>query len=118
MSRQEEWEREETRRKAEAPDPSCPPGMKLMPEDERLETLKQLQVLRLFEIVSRCPGFAFFSVRTMHGLRKPREPRVYLPLSAKPSGCAGGSHRACVGRFRSIGLFMVFSTEAPADTEM
>lgn len=44
VSRQEEWEREEIRRKAEAPDPSCPPGMKLMPEDERLQTLKQLQV--------------------------------------------------------------------------
>lgn len=44
VSRQEEWEREETRRKAEAPDPSCPPGMKLMPEDDRLQTLRQLQV--------------------------------------------------------------------------
>eukprot|EP00752_Nemacystus_decipiens_P007936 g7090.t1 len=43
VSRQEEWEREEARRKAEAPDPSCPPGMKLMPEEDRLLTLKQLQ---------------------------------------------------------------------------
>ena len=44
VSRQEEWEREEARRKAEAPDPSCPPGMKLMPEEDRLQTLRQLQV--------------------------------------------------------------------------
>lgn len=42
LSRQEEWEREEEKRKAEAPDPSCPPGMKLMPEEERLSTLKLL----------------------------------------------------------------------------
>lgn len=44
LSRQEEWERDEERRKAEAPDPSCPPGMKVMPEEERLSTLKLLQV--------------------------------------------------------------------------
>lgn len=44
VSRQEEWERDEARRKAEAPDPSCPPGMKLMPEEDRLQTLRQLQV--------------------------------------------------------------------------
>lgn len=44
VSRQEEWERDAERRKAEAPDPSCPPGMKLMPEEDRLQTLKQLQV--------------------------------------------------------------------------
>ncbi|CAN0203567.1 unnamed protein product, partial [Ectocarpus sp. 4 AP-2014] len=43
VSRQEQWEREAERRKAEAPDPSCPPGMKLMPEEERLQTLRQLQ---------------------------------------------------------------------------
>ena len=46
VSRQEEWEREADRRKAEAPDPSCPPGMKLMPEEDRLQTLRQLQVPR------------------------------------------------------------------------
>ena len=44
VSRQEEWEREAERRRAEAPDPSCPPGMKLMPEEERLKTLGLLQV--------------------------------------------------------------------------
>ena len=43
---QEEWEREAERRRAEAPDPSCPPGMKLMPEEERLKTLGLLQVRR------------------------------------------------------------------------
>ncbi|CAB1116763.1 unnamed protein product [Ectocarpus sp. CCAP 1310/34] len=43
VSRREQWEREADRRKAEAPDPSCPPGMKLMPEEERLQTLRQLQ---------------------------------------------------------------------------
>eukprot|EP00904_Undaria_pinnatifida_P009302 jgi/Undpi1/5501/HiC_scaffold_2.g00780.m1 len=43
VSRQEEWEREAERRRAEAPDPSCPPGMKLMPEEERLKTLGLLQ---------------------------------------------------------------------------
>ncbi|CAM9401254.1 unnamed protein product, partial [Sphacelaria rigidula] len=42
VSRQEEWEREEERRKAEAPDPTCPPGMKVMPEEERLSTLRLL----------------------------------------------------------------------------
>lgn len=44
VSRQEEWEREADRLKAEAPDPSCPPGMKLMPEEDRLQTLRQLRV--------------------------------------------------------------------------
>ncbi|CAM9826063.1 unnamed protein product [Scytosiphon promiscuus] len=43
VTRQEQWEREAERRKAEAPDPSCPPGMKLMPEEDRLRTLRQLQ---------------------------------------------------------------------------
>ncbi|CAM9991898.1 unnamed protein product, partial [Pylaiella littoralis] len=43
VSRQEQWEKEADRRRAEEPDPSCPPGMKVMPEGERLQTLRQLQ---------------------------------------------------------------------------
>ena len=34
---------EEAYRIATAPDPDCPPGMMLMPEEERLETLRVLQ---------------------------------------------------------------------------
>lgn len=44
LSRQENWEREAERLKAEAPDPLCPPGMKLMSDEERLRTLTELQV--------------------------------------------------------------------------
>lgn len=39
QDRKEEWAETEARRQAALPDPSCPPGMRLMPEDERLETL-------------------------------------------------------------------------------
>ncbi|CAM9955338.1 unnamed protein product [Discosporangium mesarthrocarpum] len=43
LERREQWEQEEERRRAEAPDPTCPPGMKLMPEEERVATLGLLQ---------------------------------------------------------------------------
>lgn len=43
QDRKEEWAEAEERRRAEMPDPDCPPGMTLMPEEERQETLKQLQ---------------------------------------------------------------------------
>ena len=33
----------EEKRRRNAPDPSCPPGMTLMPEDERVETVRTLQ---------------------------------------------------------------------------
>jgi len=42
-NRQAEWAREEEKRLRNAPDPSCPPGMRLMPEAERLETLTVLR---------------------------------------------------------------------------
>ncbi|CAN0252114.1 unnamed protein product [Laminaria digitata] len=61
VSRQEEWEREAERRRAEAPDPSCPPGMKLMPEEERLKTLGLLQVRP-----SKQKQIIKFPVRTAH----------------------------------------------------
>ena len=54
VSRQEQWEREAERRKAEAPDPSCPPGMKLMAEEDRLQTLRQLKVCLVFVCASVC----------------------------------------------------------------
>lgn len=61
VSRQEEWEREAERRKAEAPDPSCPPGMKLMPEEDRLQTLRQLQVSLAF-VCARVSDFVRLQV--------------------------------------------------------
>lgn len=55
LSRQEEWERDEERRRADAPDPSCPPGMTLMPEEERLATLKMLEVCHSFPLPLHSP---------------------------------------------------------------
>jgi len=40
--RKEQWADKEKKRIANQPDPNCPPGMKLMPEDERIETLRIL----------------------------------------------------------------------------
>jgi len=40
--RKEQWQRAEQERLANMPDPDCPPGMVLMPEEERLETLRIL----------------------------------------------------------------------------
>ena len=40
--RQAEWEKKEAERVAQTPDKDCPPGMSLMPEDERKETLAVL----------------------------------------------------------------------------
>ena len=37
-----EWEEEKIRAEASRPDPDAPPGMVLMPEEERLETLSVL----------------------------------------------------------------------------
>lgn len=42
QERQAQWADEEERRIAEMPDKDCPPGMTLMPEAERLETLRVL----------------------------------------------------------------------------
>ena len=42
QQRNAQWEEEKEERKRRAPDPNCPPGMKLMPESERLETLEVL----------------------------------------------------------------------------
>ena len=41
--RQGEWRKEEERRKANAPDPSIPPGHTLMPTAERRKTLDMLK---------------------------------------------------------------------------
>ncbi|KAM9391448.1 enkurin domain-containing protein 1 [Pholidichthys leucotaenia] len=41
--RKEQWRREEEARKRNVPDPAVPPGHALMPETERLETLKSLK---------------------------------------------------------------------------
>jgi len=40
--RKAQWEEEKEERKKRMPDPNCPKGMKLMPEDERLQTLEVL----------------------------------------------------------------------------
>eukprot|EP01040_Poterioochromonas_malhamensis_P001175 gene1175-1247_t len=44
--RKARWAAEEEERKRRLPDPDCPPGMCLMPESERLETLRVLQESR------------------------------------------------------------------------
>eukprot|EP01035_Chromulina_nebulosa_P019230 gene19230-25081_t len=41
--RKQQWEDEQEEIKRRAPDPNCPPGMKLMHENERLETLSVLK---------------------------------------------------------------------------
>eukprot|EP00638_Chattonella_subsalsa_P015076 CAMPEP_0117854270 /NCGR_PEP_ID=MMETSP0949-20121206/24220_1 /TAXON_ID=44440 /ORGANISM="Chattonella subsalsa, Strain CCMP2191" /LENGTH=282 /DNA_ID=CAMNT_0005702897 /DNA_START=102 /DNA_END=950 /DNA_ORIENTATION=+ len=43
QQRNAEWKKQEEERLANMPDPDCPPGMILMPEAERLETLHTLQ---------------------------------------------------------------------------
>ncbi|RYH12570.1 hypothetical protein EON65_37915 [archaeon] len=40
QQRREQWEADEDAKRRNAPDPDCPPGMKLMPEQERLQTLE------------------------------------------------------------------------------
>lgn len=40
--RKQQWEDEAADRRRRAPDPSCPPGMMVMPEDERTATLETL----------------------------------------------------------------------------
>ena len=42
LKRRQEWDEEEDVRQANMPDKDCPPGMSLMPEGERLETLAVL----------------------------------------------------------------------------
>lgn len=42
-NRKEEWAYAEEERRRNAPDPNCPPGMCLMPEQERMDTLRTLQ---------------------------------------------------------------------------
>ena len=42
-NRKAQWEEEKEEIRRNAPDPNCPPGMKLMSEDERLSTLEILQ---------------------------------------------------------------------------
>lgn len=43
QNRREQWKKEEEERIANTPDASLPPGHKMMPEDERLQTLQVLQ---------------------------------------------------------------------------
>lgn len=43
QERKARWAEKEADRIASAPDPDCPPGMMLMPDHERLETLRVLQ---------------------------------------------------------------------------
>jgi hypothetical protein len=44
--RKAQWQEAEVERKKRLPDPSCPPGMCVMPEDERVATLETLQQSR------------------------------------------------------------------------
>ena len=43
MKRREQMMKEEAERKANAPDPDLPPGHRLMPEAERVQTLEKLK---------------------------------------------------------------------------
>ena len=43
QNRKQKWAEEEEQRRIEAGDPNCPPGMRMMPEAERLETLQALK---------------------------------------------------------------------------
>jgi len=43
VNRKQRWEEEQEEMRRRQPDPNCPPGMRLMPEQERLETLEILQ---------------------------------------------------------------------------
>lgn len=42
-NRKAQWEEEKEEMRRRMPDPNCPPGMRLMPEHERLDTLRILQ---------------------------------------------------------------------------
>jgi hypothetical protein len=44
--RKAKWEEEKEEARRRAPDPNCPPGMTLMPEEERLNTLEVLHKSR------------------------------------------------------------------------
>ena len=46
QQRKQEWENEKEEAARRAPDPNCPKGMKLMAEDERLQTLEVLKTSR------------------------------------------------------------------------
>lgn len=41
--RQKQWREDAERKIRETPDPSVPPGLELLPESERLQTLDQLK---------------------------------------------------------------------------
>jgi hypothetical protein len=43
VDRKQKWEEEKEEMRRRLPDPNCPPGMRLMPEEERLNTLQVLQ---------------------------------------------------------------------------
>ncbi len=43
VSRKSEWQRQEAERIASIPDPDMPPGHKLMPTQEKRETLEKLK---------------------------------------------------------------------------
>ena len=43
-----EWAKEEEERRRNAPDPNCPPGMKVMDDQERIKTLNALREDILF----------------------------------------------------------------------
>ena len=45
--RKSQWEEEKEEIRRRAPDPNCPPGMKLMPEEERLHTLEVLRTSQI-----------------------------------------------------------------------
>lgn len=68
VKRKEEWEAEAEARRAAAPDPSCPPGMTVMPEEERVETLRVLRESQAetTRLLSRMP----FRVETISMKRK------------------------------------------------
>ena len=43
VKRQQKWAKEEEERRKNAPDPHCPRGMKIMDDEERIETLRVLR---------------------------------------------------------------------------
>ena len=58
QQRNAQWEDEKEERRRRAPDPNCPPGMKLMPEDERLDTLEVLHASKS-ETMKQLQGLPF-----------------------------------------------------------
>jgi len=76
QQRKQQWAQEKEEAKRRAPDPNCPKGMKLMPEDERVATLEVLKASReeAMNQLSRMP----FILETPSAKRKHSELEMKL----------------------------------------